>query len=77
MLRNGIDDIWEHAFFKNSNITEKRIGLKDIVPPCKPQDIESGQQDSYFMDLKDLVIGTFEDDNLPPFSGDKDLFSGY
>jgi cGMP-dependent protein kinase len=65
MLRNGPSDIWDHPFF--SNLSEKKVGLKDLTPPHKPPDAEHSANSR--IDLADIMIGSFDTDVVPKYTG--------
>jgi protein kinase X len=72
MLRNGLGDVWAHPFFKD--LTERGVTLKDTKPPFKPPDAEHGAMSR--CDLQDIVIGSFDTDIVPEYTGEF-LFSNF
>ena len=63
MLRNGVSEIWEHAFFKG--LSQKKVALKDVSPPFKPPDAEMSANR---MELADIMIGSFDTDVVPEYT---------
>lgn len=62
MLRNGISDVWKHPLFRNYPLA--KVQARDIVPPYRPDESMTNRTD-----LNDLIIGDFESDDVPQYTG--------
>eukprot|EP00605_Chrysophyceae_sp_TOSAG23-4_P001832 GSChrysophyteH1.ASY1.ANO1.2022.1 assembled CDS len=68
MLRNGFDDFWEQPLLANHGATFKLTQVKSLVAPYKPPDTTQQRTN-----LNDLVIGNFDTDIIPEYTGNHDF----
>ena len=62
MLRQGINDVWKHPFFRSFPL--EKVQKRDLVPPYKPDESLKNK-----VELSDLIIGDFDTDEVPPYTG--------
>ena len=70
MLREGIKDVWAHRFFTRSGKEERQMSMKNYPAPFRPKDTAQCETD-----LNDLMIGNFDSDIVPAYTGKFDFSS--